>query len=159
MTRICLLVFCYILNSALSEPATWLMQGNVLTEDEATSRLIQLESQKSYFPVSTRAEVYYRAQPGKLVSCVIAASVHQQGRVSVVEGGYGANKVRIRYMTENGQPDVFFILVQAARREAVSVDRNAVRSSRVDIVYEPMSNWTLAELQDALRDSSDILPS
>lgn len=134
------------------------MQGDVFTDDEATSRLVQLDSQKSYFPVNTRAEVYYRALPGKLISCVIAASVHQQGHVSVVEGGYREKKVRIRYMTENGKPDVFFVLIQA-KRKPMSVDENVMRSSRLDIVYEPMRNWNLAEIQDALHNNTDIFPS
>lgn len=134
------------------------MQGEVFTEDQATARLIQLDSQKSYFPVSTRAEVYYRALPGKLISCVIAAAVNQRGHVSVVEGGYRAKKVRIRYMTENGEPDIFFVLIQAAKREPVSVEGNVVRSSRVGIVYEPMKNWTLAEIQDAFLNNTETFP-
>ncbi|XP_029664782.1 uncharacterized protein LOC115236453 [Formica exsecta] len=154
MTRIYLLValilYC-VSNSALSEPTTWLIQGDVFTDEEATSRLIQLDSQKSYFPVSTRAEIYYRARPGKLVSCVIAASVHQNGQVSVVEGGYGTKKVRIRYITENGRPDVFFVLVQAAKRESVYVEGDLAWSTRLGIAYEPMKNWTVAEIQNALR--------
>jgi len=133
------------------------MQGDVFTDDEATSRLIQLDSQKSYFPVNTRAEVYYRALPGKLISCVIAASVHLQGHVSVVEGGYREQKVRIRYVTENGKPDVFFVLIQA--RKPLSVDENIMRSSRLDIVYEPMRNWSLAEIDHALRNNTDIFLS
>ncbi|XP_011257241.1 uncharacterized protein LOC105251867 isoform X2 [Camponotus floridanus] len=164
MTRIYLLValvFYCVSNSALSEPTTWLMQGDTFTDEEATSRLIQLDSHKSYFPVSTRAEIYYAAQPGKLISCVIAASVHQNGHVSVVEGGYGTKKVRIRYMTENGRPDVFFVLVQAAKRESVHVEEDVAWSTRLGIAYEPMKNWTLAEIQDALRNvsSSQFPPS
>ncbi|XP_011699978.1 PREDICTED: uncharacterized protein LOC105457164 [Wasmannia auropunctata] len=159
MTRIYFLIFCYILNAAVSEPAMWLMQGDVFTEDEVTSRLIQLDTHKSNFSVSTRAEVHYWARPGKLISCVIAASVYQQGHVSVVEGGYGAKKVRVRYVTKTGKPDVFFVLVQAARKELVSVEGNVVKSPRVDIVYGPMTNWTFAEIQDALRNYTDIFPS
>lgn len=135
------------------------MQGDTFTKDEAVSRLIQLDSNEWYYPVSTRAEISYAARPGKLISCVIAASVHQHGHVSVVEGGYKAKKIRIRYMTENGKPDVFFVLIQAARRETVSVERNVVRSTRVGIIYEPMRNWTHAEIQDALRNNTDIFPS
>lgn len=139
---------------------TWLMQGDVFTDEEATSRLIQLDSHRSYFPVSTRAEMYYTAQPGKLINCVIAASVHQNGHVSVVEGGYGTTKVRIRYITENGKPDVFFVLVQAAKRDSVYVEENVAWSTRLGIAYEPMRNWTLAEIQDALRNVSSFqLPS
>ncbi|XP_072746663.1 uncharacterized protein [Anoplolepis gracilipes] len=164
MTRIYLviaLVFYCISNSALSEPATWLMQGDVLTDEEATSRLIQLDSHKSYYPVNTRAEVYYTARPGKLVSCVIAASVHLNGHVSVVKGGYGSKKVRIRYTTENGRPDVFFVLVQAAKREFVFVEGDVAWSTRLGIAYEPMRNWTVTEIQDALRNvtSSQFPPS
>lgn len=134
------------------------MQGDEFPDDEATSRLIQLDSQKSYFPVSTKTEMYYVAQPGKLINCVIAASVYQKGHVSVVEGGYGAKKVRIRYMTENGEPDILFIFIQAAKIESVSVEGNVAKSSGLDIVYEPMRNWTLAETQDALRNDTDIFP-
>lgn len=137
---------------------TWLIQGNALTKDEATSQLIQLDSHKSYLPVSTRAEVYYWAQPGKLISCVIAASVHQQGHVSVVEGGYRAKKVRIRYMTDTGNADVFFVLIQAMKRESISVEENVIRSPRVDLVYEPIRNWTLAKIQNTLRNDTDIFP-
>ncbi|XP_018312192.1 uncharacterized protein [Mycetomoellerius zeteki] len=138
MTRIYLLIFCYIFNSALSEPATWLMQGDEFTEDEVTSRIIQLESHESYSPVSSRAEMYYRARPGKLINCVIAASVYQQGHVSVVKGGYRDNYVRINYMTESGKADVFYVFVQTVKSEAVFVDEN----SRLGIVYEelPMRN-------------------
>ncbi|XP_050456920.1 uncharacterized protein LOC126854355 [Cataglyphis hispanica] len=162
MTRIYLALVLYcVSNSVLSEPTTWLMQGDVFTDEEATSRLIQLDSQKSYFPVSTRAEINYRARPGKLISCVIAASVHQNGHVSVVEGGYGTKKVRIRYITENGKPDVFFVLVQAAKRESVYVEGDLAWSTRLGIVYESMKNWTAAEIQDALRNvtSSQLLPA
>ncbi|KAL6426003.1 hypothetical protein ACFW04_008947 [Cataglyphis niger] len=162
MTRIYLALVLYcVSNSVLSEPTTWLMQGDVFTDEEATSRLIQLDSQKSYFPVSTRAEINYGARPGKLISCVIAASVHQNGHVSVVEGGYGTKKVRIRYITENGKPDVFFVLVQAAKRESVYVEGDLAWSTRLGIAYESMKNWTVAEIQDALRNvtSSQLLPA
>jgi len=135
------------------------MQGDVFTEDETTSRLIQLDSHKSYLPVSTRAEVYYKARSGKLISCVIAASVHQQGHVSVVEGGYRTKKVRIRYMTENGKADTFFVFIQAAKKKSVSIEGNVMKSSRLGIVYEPMRNWTFAEIQDALRNYTDIFQS
>ncbi|CAL1689535.1 unnamed protein product [Lasius platythorax] len=164
MTRVYLLVslvFYCVSNSALSEPTTWLMQGDVFTDEEATSKLVQLDSHKSYFPVNTRAEVSYTARPDKLVSCVIAASVHQNGHVSVVEGGYGTKKVRIRYSTEINKPDVFFVLVQAAKRESVHVEGDLARSTRLGIAYEPMRNWTLAEIKDALRNvtSSQFPPS
>lgn len=135
------------------------MQGDVFTDDEARSRFVELDSHESYIPVSTRAEVYYWARPGKLISCVIAAAVHQRGHVSVVEGGYRAKKVRIRYMTENGEEDIFYVLVQAAKRESVSVEGNIVETSRLSIIYESIRNWTLAEIQDALRNSTDIFPS
>ncbi|XP_024868537.1 uncharacterized protein LOC112452514 isoform X1 [Temnothorax curvispinosus] len=148
-----------LMHDPIATKTTWLMQGEAFTKDEATSRLVQLDSHKSYLPVSTRAEVYYRARPGKLITCVIAASVRQRGHVSVVEGGYGAREVRIRYMTENGEPDEFFVLIQAARREPVSVEGNAVRSSRLGVVYEPMTNWTREEIEDALRNNTDIFPS
>ncbi|XP_011056541.1 PREDICTED: uncharacterized protein LOC105147318 isoform X2 [Acromyrmex echinatior] len=155
MTRIYLLIFCYISNPALSEPATWLMQGDKFTEDEVMSRVIQLESHESYFPVNSRAEMYYKARPGKLIQCVIAASVHGQGHVNVVEGGYRANKVRINYTTENGKADVFYVFIQTVKREAMFVDEN----SRLGIVYGPMRSWTLAEIQDYFRNNSDIFPS
>ncbi|KAH0945461.1 hypothetical protein HN011_005413 [Eciton burchellii] len=72
-----LLILCCVSKSALCEPITWLMQGDVLSEDEATSRLIK--SHKSYFSVSTRAEVYFAAEPGMVINCVIAAAVYQNG--------------------------------------------------------------------------------
>ncbi|XP_018359194.1 PREDICTED: uncharacterized protein LOC108758649 isoform X1 [Trachymyrmex cornetzi] len=134
MTRIYLLIFCYISNPALSEPATWLMQGDKFTEDEVMSRVIQLESHTSYFPVNSTAEMYYGARPGKLIQCVIAASVHGQGHVSVVEGGYRANKVRINYTTESGKADVFYVFIQTVQREAISLEENL----RLGIVYGPM---------------------
>lgn len=158
MTHIYFLIFCYILNSVLSEPITWLMQGDVFTDNQAKSRLIELDNYESYTPVSTRVEVYYWARPGKLINCVIAAAVHQRGHVSVVEGGYRAKKVRIRYMTENGEPDVFYVLVQAAKKDSVLVEGNVVKTSRLGIIYEPIKNWTLTEIQDALRNSTDIFP-
>lgn len=136
---------------------TWLMQGDIFTKDTPMSRLIQLNTHEWYLPVSTRAEIYYKALPGKLISCVIAASVNQHGYVSV-EGGYRTEKVLIRYMTETGEPDTFFVFIQAAKTEPVSVEENVVRSSSVNIVYEPMKNWTLTEIQDALR-NADIFPS
>ncbi|XP_018051264.1 PREDICTED: uncharacterized protein LOC108689135 [Atta colombica] len=165
MTRIYLLIFCYISNPALSEPssqtrasfrrATWLMQDDKFTKDEVMSRVIQLESYKSYFPVNSRAEMYYRARPGKLIQCVIAASVHGQGHVSVVEGGYRTNKVRINYPMESGKADVFYVFIQTMKKEAMFVNEN----SRLGIVYGLMRSWTLAEIQDYFRNNSDIFPS
>lgn len=133
------------------------MQGDIFTKDTPMSRLIQLNTQEWYLPVNTRAEIYYKALPGKLISCVIAASVNQHGHVSVVEGGYRTKKVLIRYMTENGKSDIFFVFIQAAKTEPVSVEKSVMRSSSVDLVYEPMKNWTLTEIQDALR-NADIFP-
>ncbi|XP_018349231.1 PREDICTED: uncharacterized protein LOC108752692 isoform X1 [Trachymyrmex septentrionalis] len=155
MTRIYLLIFCYISNPALSEPATWLMQGDKFTEDDVISRVIQLESHKSYFPMNSTAEMYYRAPPGKLIQCVIAASVYGQGHVSVVEGGYRTNKVRVNYTTESGKADVFYFFIQTVKREAMFVDEN----TRLGIVYGPMRSWTLAEIQDYFRNNSNIFPS
>ncbi|XP_028047250.1 uncharacterized protein LOC105830122 isoform X2 [Monomorium pharaonis] len=147
-----------VLLRSRTRKTTWLMQGDVFTDDEARSRLIELDSHESYTPVSTRAEMYYWARPGKVISCVIAAAVNQRGHVSIVEGGYRAKKVLIRYMTDNGEKDVFYVLVQAAKRESVFVEQNAVKTSRLGIVYEPIRNWSLAEIQNALRNSTDIFP-
>ncbi|XP_012062416.1 PREDICTED: uncharacterized protein LOC105625702 [Atta cephalotes] len=136
--------------------ATWLIQGDKFTKDEVMSRVIQLESYKSYFPVNSRAEMYYRARPGKLIQCVIAASVHGQGHVSVVEGGYRTNKVRINYTMESGKADVFYVFIQIVKKETLMfVNEN----SRLGIVYGPMRSWTLAEIQDYFRNNSDIFPS
>ncbi|EZA59071.1 hypothetical protein DMN91_008466 [Ooceraea biroi] len=152
------LIFYCVSKPALSEPVTWLMQGDMFTDDEATSRLIQLDSHNSYFSVSTRAEMYYAAQPGKLINCVIAAAVYQKGHVSVVEGGYGSTMVRVRYMTKNGETDVFAVFLQSVKREMVSVDGNFVNSTRLGIVYEPVRNWTQQEVEDVLRNITTNFP-
>jgi hypothetical protein len=128
---------------------TWLMQGDILSEDEATSRLIK--SHKSYFSVSTRAEVYFAAEPGMVINCVIAAAVYQNGHVSVLEGGYGTTMVRIRYVTKNGQTDIFAVFLQTVKREMVSVDGEFVNSTKLGIVYEPIRNWTQQEIEGVLR--------
>lgn len=127
------------------------MQGDMLTEDEARPRLIQLDSYNTYFPVNTRAEVYYTTEPDKLISCVIAAAVYQKGYVSVVEGGYGTKKIRVRYVTKNGDSDIFAVFLQTTKRQTVTVEGDFVNSTRLGIVYESVRNWTQREVEDALR--------
>lgn len=126
------------------------MQGDVLTDEEAASRLVQLISKKWYILVDTGIEMFYTSQPDRPISCVIAASVHMKGFVNVV-GGYGTNKVRVQYNTENGKPDVLFVLVQTTKSEPVHVEGDVAWNARSGIAYEPMRNWTLTEIQDALR--------
>lgn len=130
------------------------MQGNLFTDEEAASRLIQLDTYRTYFPVNTRAEASYRAQDGKLINCIIAAAVNQHGSVQVVVGGYKMREVRIRYTTKIGRPDIFFVLVQSAKIEQVSIEGNVANSTRLAIVYEPVRNWTMEEVQDFLRNVS-----
>jgi len=127
----------------------WLMQGDMLTEDQATSRLVQLKSHNSYFSVTTRAEVYFTAEPGMLINCVIAAAVYQNGHVSVVEGGYGTTMVRVRYVTKNGQLDIFAVFLQTVKKETILVDGSFVNSTKLGIVYEPARNWTQQEVEHA----------
>lgn len=136
------------------------MQGDVLTDEDAASRFLKLESYRYYLQVMTeyRIDFRYRALPGKVITCVIAASVHLKGRVSVVEGGYESKTVLIRYdrfITETNEPDIFFVFVQAAK-SAVNLAGNVVKTPQLDIVYEPVRNWTQEEVQDALRNVSSI---
>lgn len=120
---------------------TWLMQGDTITQEEATSLHIRLITQESNLSVSDNTDVRF-ARTGYVISCVIAASVHGNGHVSVAEGGYGSKEVRVLYVTDNGKPDVLHVFIQAVRREVV-VDGNVAESARQSIVYEPMRNWTL----------------
>lgn len=129
---------------------TWLMQGDVLTQEEATTRHVRLITWESNLSVNTRMEAHY-ARSGYYISCVIAASIHGNGYVSVVAGGYGSKEVRVLYVTKNGKPDVLHVFVQAVRKEPVFVVGNIAGSARVGILYEPIRNWTLDEIQDASR--------
>jgi len=124
------------------------MQGDVLSKDEATSRLIQLKTYRSYFSVTTRAEVYLAAEPGMLINCVIAAAVYQNGYVSVSEGGYGTTMVRVRYVTKNNQLDIFAVFLQTVKNETVSLDADFVNSTKLGIAYEPVRNWTQQEIEN-----------
>ncbi|XP_014476323.1 PREDICTED: uncharacterized protein LOC106745323 [Dinoponera quadriceps] len=144
---------------ATSELTTWLMQGDLFTDEEATSQLIQLDTHKTYYPVNTIAEVSYTARRGEVISCVIAAAVHQHGHVHVIEGGYKTRKVRVRYTTMNGRPDILFVLIQAVKREPVFVEGNVARSTRLSIVHEPIRNWTIEEVRNSMRNfSSSFFP-
>jgi hypothetical protein len=129
------------------------MQGGVLAQEETTSRHIRLITWESNLWVTTRMDVHY-ARPGYFISCVIAASTHGNGYVSVVEGGYGSKGVRVLYVTKNNKPDILHIFVQAVRREPVFVEGSVAGSGRIGIVYEPIRNWTLDKIQDTLRNVS-----
>nr|XP_012223878.1 PREDICTED: uncharacterized protein LOC105673095 isoform X1 [Linepithema humile] len=136
--------------------ATWLMQGDVLTQEEASARHIRLITWESHLSVNTRMDAHY-ARSGYFISCVIAASIHGNGHVSVAAGGYGSKEVRILYVTKNDEPDVLYVFVQAVRREPVSVAGNVAANARLGIVYEPIKNWTQSEVQDALGSSNTSL--
>ncbi|XP_029174838.1 uncharacterized protein LOC114943400 [Nylanderia fulva] len=161
MTRIYLLVpliFCYLSNSALSEPTRWLMQGDLLIDKEAESRSIKVFTQKWYISGGANREVSYTSLPDRPINCVIAASIHMNGHVSIVEGGLGSNKIRVEYKAENDKRDVFFVLVQTTEMESVNVEGDVAWYARSGIAYEPMKNWTLTEIQDALRNVSSEFP-
>ncbi|XP_011501477.1 PREDICTED: uncharacterized protein LOC105365090 [Ceratosolen solmsi marchali] len=116
----------------------WLMYGDFIGESEAIARHLVLESTNSTTSVSSSMQLSLVTPPGHRINCILAAALHMNGNVSVVEGGLGTGDVTLAYETLNGYPDLLFVLVES---NADTTARS--NGSRVTIIYDRLRTWGL----------------
>ncbi|KAG7204786.1 hypothetical protein KM043_005193 [Ampulex compressa] len=85
-------IFLYLLMTVQSEILTWLMLGEKFAKDEVSPE-IGLTSEELFFPVSTLDIFEIKAKEGRIITSLIAASIHMQGYVSVLTGGINQTSI------------------------------------------------------------------
>nr|ARK19901.1 venom protein [Ampulex compressa] len=141
-------IFLYLLMTVQSEILTWLMLGEKFAKDEVSPE-IGLTSEELFFPVSTLDIFEIKAKEGRIITSLIAASIHMQGYVSVLTGGINQTSIEVLYMSKYLFPDVLYIYMQSARQFPSIVKENAVENS-VDASL-PKRPWTIWEMRAAFR--------
>ncbi|KAG7204787.1 hypothetical protein KM043_005194 [Ampulex compressa] len=84
-----------------SQVMTWLMLGEMFQKEEVSIET-DLMSEELFFPVSKTEFFEVKTNEERIITSVIAASIHMQGYVTVLSGGINHTKVeRERERCEN----------------------------------------------------------
>ncbi|XP_003427004.1 uncharacterized protein LOC100680061 [Nasonia vitripennis] len=131
---------------ALCAGDQWLMAGDFISDGEAERHNLLLDSTNSTTSVSSSIRITLTPPMHHTINCIIAAALHLNGDVSVVDGGVGSNSVTLAYKTLNSQPDQFFVLMESNVdrqwvQEALEMRGDAVETSRLAIFYDKMRDW------------------
>lgn len=126
------------------------MAGDLISDAEAERHDLLLDSTNSTTSVTSSVRVTLVPPTHHTINCIIAAALHLNGDVSVLEGGVGSKSVTLAYETLNNQPDQFFVLIESYVdrkwvQEALEMRGDVVETSRLTILYDKMRDWGTVE--------------
>ena len=124
------------------------MTGDFIPPSDAQRRNLDLESFNSTTSVSSSMRISLSSPPGHAINCVIAAGLHLNGHVRIVEGGVGYPTVTVAYETIKGDSDLLFVLIESHTDRLARVSVDGVGNSKVVIVYDRLKDWRLNELPE-----------
>lgn len=124
----------------------WIALGERLADSDIRTG-VEIDTFNLTLPVSTMAEIAYGAKKGMKINCIIATASMMNGFVSIEDGGLEEKFVKIRYTTENGARDEFYVFVESYKLEPLILNDNVARTGNVAIVFEGVRNWTAEILQ------------
>nr|ARK19933.1 venom protein [Ampulex compressa] len=141
-------IFLYLLMTVQSQVMTWLMLGEMFQKEEVSIET-DLMSEELFFPVSKTEFFEVKTNEERIITSVIAASIHMQGYVTVLSGGINHTKVEVLYASKYSFPDILYIYIQSARQFPNSVNENAAKTSIQTSFYVPKRPWTMSEMRAA----------
>ncbi|KAL7286343.1 hypothetical protein TKK_0019300 [Trichogramma kaykai] len=91
----------------------WLMQGNAISQEEASRRYIRVANLASTLNLSDTITTTMSARPRHVIHCVMAASISLNGNVSLLAGGVNSTQATVRYTSLNNKPDQFYFMLES----------------------------------------------